>query len=404
MAKLFGEPDMGEAQRVVDQERKRTQGFDWSERYWRPKDGPNGNIIRLLPQRAGSRFSYHLYAAVHFVKHDEDGKIERFVCNRETYGKKCPACEEMFRLLQERKPEEAAKYRPRRFGVFNIIDREHPEEGIKLYEAPAQAVYQRIMNIYATRGRMSNLFDKEDEHGNVVAPGRDIMIILDKKAPPQSMYSVMPMDPSPLGTPEEKALWSTQVVDLDVTALYPEVDYDVAAIKTFGTPEEREFLRDEMRKVHEEEDAKQEEVVVEPSNPSEEPVSEQADNQGPTTVVASPSMDELMARLEAQQKEIEEFRKRAEQAQLNAKPGVEVTKSAVSTTKSSSPSVPKSTPSVSKTTTPVKTSPTPVKTPPTSPVKAQVSSPVTTSPNPSQEKLEEIRKKIEAAKNRLRKK
>jgi len=359
MAKLFGEPNTDEAQKVVDQEKKRSQGFDWSEKYWRPKSGPDGNLIRLLPARAGAKVSYHLYAAVHFIKHMEDDKIERFVCNRETYGGKCPACDEMFRLIKAKDPEGANKYRPKRFGVFNIIDREHLEDGVKLYEAPVQGVYQKIMAIISSKGRMSNLFDKFDKSGKLETPGRDVMIVFDKNAPPQSMYSVYPTDPTPLGTDEQMEAWASQITDLDVKELYPECDPDVAMIKTFGTPEERELLRDEIRKSNEAlaEEAQAEAPAEEA--PAEKPMSK---------------ADEIMAKLEAQEKEIQEMKARAKAAQE---------KEAAEKTAADKP-------------TPAAPKPAPPKT--------AAPTAHTTSAAPAPEKLDEIKKKIEAAKARLNKK
>lgn len=371
MAKLFGEPSTEEAQHVVDQEKKRSQGSDWLEKYWRPKSGAEGNLIRLLPARAGAKVSYHLYAAVHFIKHDEDQKTERFVCNRETYGTKCPACEEMFRLIKLKQPDEANKFRPKRFGVFNIIDREKPEDGVKLYEAPVQGIYQKVMQIISSKGRMSNLFDKFDKAGNLESPGRDLMLVFDKNAPPQSMYNVYPTDPSPLGTNEQMTAWAEQIVDLDVKALYPEADFDLVAIKTFGNAEERDLLRDEMRKQRDE--AKSEEEVATEEAPAEEAaVAEE--------LPAQPE-DDTMAKLEAQMKELQERKATAaKQAKEEAEKKAKVEKPKEEAPKPK-PAAPKAAPATTK-----------------APTEKATSAP------PPQEKLDDIRKKIEAAKARLGKK
>jgi len=372
MAKLFGEPNTDEAQKVVDQEKKRSQGYDRAEFFWKPNSGPDGNLIRLLPNRAGSKFSYHLYAAVHFIKHDEDGKTERFVCNRETYGTKCPACEEMFRLIKAKQPEEANKFRPKRFGVFNVLNREKPEDGVKMYEAPVQGIYQKVMQIISSKGRMSNLFDKFDKSGKLETPGRDLMLTFDKTAQPQAMYNIYPTDPTPLGTEEEMAAWAEQITDLDVKVLYPETDYDLAAIKTFGSAEERDLLRDELRKMHETEEASataeapaEEAPAEEEASAEEAPVEEEVGKE-----------DDVMAKLEAQEKEIQERKAAAlkQRADTDAKVKAEAEKKAKEDKPKPAPK-----PAVPK--------------PATKP----------STPAPAPAKLDEIKAKIEAAKARLNK-
>ena len=382
MAKLFGEPDTESAQRVVDQEKKRAQGFDWSEKHWRPKSGTDGNLIRLLPARAGAKVSYHLYAAVHFIKHVEDDKTERFVCNRETYGTKCPACEEMFRLIKAKQPEEANKYRPKRFGVFNVIDREKPEDGVKLYEAPVQGVYQKIMQIISSKGRMSNLFDKFDKSGKLETSGRDLMLVFDKTALPQSMYNVYPTDPSPLGTEEEMSAWAEQIVDLDVKALYPEADFDLVTIKTFGNAEERDLLRDDLRKQREAASAEEAPVAEETSaEAGAEDVVEEAAEEAAEEAVPAESEDDTMAKLEAQMKELKERKALAtKQAKEEAEKKAKVEKPKEEAPKPK-PAAPKPVPPTTK-----------------APTEKATSTP------PPQEKLDEIKKKIEAAKARLGKK
>ena len=376
MAKLFGETETESAQRVVDQEKKRSQGFDWSEKHWRPKSGPDGNQIRLLPARAGAKVSYHLYAAVHFIKHAEDDKTERFVCNRETYGTKCPACEEMFRLIKLKQPDEANKFRPKRFGVFNMIDRAKPEDGVKLYEAPVQGIYQKIMQIISSKGRMSNLFDKFDKSGKLETPGRDLVLTFDKTAQPQAMYNIYPTDPIPLGTEEEMTAWAEQIVDLDVKALYPEADFDLAAIKTFGNAEERDLLRDEMRKQREAE-APAEEAVAE-----EQAVAEETPAEETPVEVEVEDTDDTMAKLEAQMKELQERKATAaKQAKEEAEKKAKVEKPKEEAPKPK-PAAPK----------------------PASVATTKAPTEKATSAPPPQEKLDDIRKKIEAAKARLGKK
>jgi len=251
---LFAAPDSSLDQKLLDQEAQRQKGgIDWSERFWRPKPGKEGNLIRILPARAGSGATYHMTAGLHFVKHAEDGKVERFVCNRETYGTTCVACEAAHRLTMEGQKEAATAYKVRRLGVFNVLDRSDPSTGVRLYEAPRQSVWYPILTLINSRGRMSNLIDVFGKDGTITQQGRDIQIIFNKDALPQNMYQIIATDSTLLGTAEEIEKWFSQIVDLIPTALYPPVDENIAEVKAFGTKEQRDELREMLRKKYEEE-------------------------------------------------------------------------------------------------------------------------------------------------------
>jgi len=247
----FQQPDFDRDKRVVEDEERQSSRTPWSEAYWKPTPGDE-NLIRVLPAKMLG-VSYHMKAAKHFIKHVEDGKTESFVCMKEMYGKACPACEKYLELVNTDKPT-AQKFKTKRVGIFNILDRnayfayrEHPKEkplpSVRLYEAPAKAIWLKIVSIVTGRGRLSNLFDEYDAAGNFVSPGRDILITFNPDAEPQSMYGVYPTDPSPLGSPDEVKIWIDQIVDLTAQNLYPPIEYSVAKIKTFGSAREREELR-----------------------------------------------------------------------------------------------------------------------------------------------------------------
>jgi len=241
MSDLFSQPDYEKDDRAVRDEQRRSKASAWKDIFWTPKEGDE-NLIRILPARAGSGATYHLTAGKHFIKHGPED-WELLVCMKETYGKRCLCCEKFFELWKAGEKKAASRYRVRRVGVFNIIDRSVENPSVKLYEAPRTAVWAEIVGLVAGRGRMSDIFDEFDEEGNIVKPGRDILIIYKPKAEPSAMYSVYPTDPTPLGTKEEIEKWHSQIIDLLPEEIYPPIEEDVARIKLFGTKAEREELR-----------------------------------------------------------------------------------------------------------------------------------------------------------------
>jgi hypothetical protein len=261
---IFQPPDIDKDREALDDAKKGAVDFD--KIFYRPtsqeklKKGEE-NIIRILPS-TNPKAGWHLRAAKHFVKHPD--RTESFICMNETYGGECPACERMEELKSEGDKDEAAKWRPKRFGVFNVIDRMNPQDGPKIYECPVRAVWQKVVSLVVGQGRMSNIFDEYDKKGNVESEGRDILIVYNSNAHPQDMYAVMPMDPSPLSDEEEDVdKWINQIRDLILEEMYPPIEYEDAHTKCFGSEEEREELRkqraEEMQEKREKEDKKQKE-------------------------------------------------------------------------------------------------------------------------------------------------
>jgi len=246
VTQFFEGPDSEFDRAALDEESKRKSSIDWKTKYWRPKEGVEC-IIRILPAKKGSGAKYHLRAGKHFIKHFSDEKTEAFVCNKETYGETCCACDHYEKLISDGKTEEARRYKPRRVGVFNVIDRSNEAAGVKLYEGPVRAVWGVIVGLVASKGRMSNLFDEYAAGGELVRPGRDIVIQYDPRKLPSFMYKVFPLDQSPLGTPEQIQAWLADMVELKAEVLFPPTDENVAFIKTFGSKEEREQLREVMK-------------------------------------------------------------------------------------------------------------------------------------------------------------
>jgi len=254
MSNLFSKPDYGKDEAELAKETR--QQFKLSEKMWKPvKDIENK--IRILPARGGSDASYHMKIGKHFVEHND--RTEGFICMRETYGKECPACEAYFRIRKETTDKNLSKpYYPKLYGVFNIINRLEEDPKVKLYEAPRTMVWKKI--IFINKGSIK-VIDEFDEEGKYVQEGRDIIILFSPKAEIHNMYVVYPGDKAPLGTKKEIEAWHGDIVDLipEQIALYAPIEYEVAQIKSFGTVEEREELREKLQQKYEESQGKQEE-------------------------------------------------------------------------------------------------------------------------------------------------
>ena len=262
-------PNYERDKKLLEGERRRSMSGDFAEKFWKPKPGDD-NLIRILPARQNeSGATYHFTAGKHFIKHPEDSRTEAFICMRETYGQRCPACEKYFELVKVDK-KAAAPYKVKRFGVFNVIDRTEEDPHVRIYEAPRQAIWAKIVRLVTTRGRMSDILDEieideETEEVNIISPGRDLLIIFNPNAEPQGMYAIYPTDHEPLGTPEQIVQWFEEMVDLLPQNIYGTISYEDAYVKTFGTPEERQALRDRWRDEQEVEEDEEEEEPTEES-------------------------------------------------------------------------------------------------------------------------------------------
>jgi len=211
---------------------------DWSEIFWKPNSGDE-NLIRILP--GVGKATYHLKAGKHFIRHDEDGRTEMFICNRETYQEPCPACERWDKLLKEGE-KTAGVYKPGVFGAFNIVDYTNLEGGVKIWEAPPVAVWLFIIGIVDGKSKFNNAVGTEESP----LEGRDIIIMYNPKAHPQHMYKLQ-FDAVSVIKARDAKKWLEQATELLPENLYPKVDYEVAKIKAFGSAEEREELRKKLK-------------------------------------------------------------------------------------------------------------------------------------------------------------
>lgn len=273
---LFGKPNYEKDEKLLKSEQAKMQGkIDWSEKYWKPVPHEE-NAVRVMPPRSNSDATYHKKISKHFIRHPD--KTEVFTCMKEVYGEPCPACDEWQRLLKEAGKEknptirqelkdEARRFKPQRFGVFNIVSVEYDKDGnrvvpkdakVKLYESP-MTIWQKIISIVSTRSRMSDIFDEfKNDKGEIEKPGRDIIITYDPDQTPQNRYNAYPTDRVAMGTPEQVLEWYEQITDLESENISFRVEYDVAQIKTFGNKEEREELREVLKQIYAEKFAKEE--------------------------------------------------------------------------------------------------------------------------------------------------
>ena len=277
---LFRRPDRDHDKTYLEGEERPGQRSEYFKPA--PRSEKKENRIRLLPARADFKagITYYIAAGVHFVAvDDEDRKAEKFTCMRVTYGEKCIMCEQLDELKKDKDSAEEEKrvFRPRQVGLLNIIDRENLDVGVQLWECPRASVLNKIIGIVAGGGRQSNLFDDYDEAGKLL-PGRDLLVTFDKKAKPQNMYFLTTDDPTVLGTAEQVAEWSKDIVELDREIFYPRITVEEQAALAGGSKEERDEVREAIRarvtpqqdETSEEEPEPEKEEAPEPESAKEE--------------------------------------------------------------------------------------------------------------------------------------
>jgi len=72
------------------------------------------------------------------------------------------------------------------------------------------------------------------------------------------MYTVWPDSTSPLGTPEQVKRWLSEAQPLIAEVLYPEIDYDIASVLTFGSAQDRAEVKRILRQTSQEEEIEEE--------------------------------------------------------------------------------------------------------------------------------------------------
>lgn len=205
------------------------------KKYWKPLPGVP-HRLRLLPARKNiSNSSWWLKVGKHFV--DYYGELHVYLCSSVTYYKRCAVCNKF-----------PTKYKPRKYGVFNIIDRDREEDGVFRWEAP-WSVMKRVMRFrerhesgsqYFDYKGTYRLFDEYNDIKKVMEYGRDLNIIYNPELEPWDKYQVKLGERRLLGDEEQIALWSAEMEELRLKVLYPQEDYELVEVEMLGLAEERE--------------------------------------------------------------------------------------------------------------------------------------------------------------------
>ena len=169
-----------------------------------PKGETSGErTVRILPPKDGA--SPFQEAWFHEVQ--IDGKWQKLYDPGKNDNERSPITEVNEALLMTGDPEDkvlARQYRPRKFYVVRVIDRDKEEEGVKFW---------RFKHNYKGDGIMDKLIPLFQKKGDITDPreGRDINLILKAVKLPSGhgMYTtvstIMAEDPSILTTDAEKA-------------------------------------------------------------------------------------------------------------------------------------------------------------------------------------------------------
>jgi hypothetical protein len=202
--------------------------------YWRPLPGVT-NRVRILPARKNiSGASWLLKVGKHFV--DYYGELRVYLCSSITYHERCAVCNKY------------PKNKPRKYGVFNIIDRKREEDGVLRWEAP-WSVLKRVMKFKESHESRSQYFDYDgkfslfDEVIEVEKRGilgRDLNVFYNPKLEPWEKYKVALGERRSLGREEQTLLWSNSMEDLRLKVLYPKEDYGLVEVKMLDLMEEIE--------------------------------------------------------------------------------------------------------------------------------------------------------------------
>ena len=290
MSEKFKKPDAEQDSGFIQDEESRSGGSGESiyDTQYKPEKSLKGkpqviNKIRILAAKGSSEGTYYLRIGRHFIKHND--RTEMFICPKETADEPCPACE-AYADLKDKGDNSADKYKPQIRGVMNVLSRGIGAEAtnpdstkVQLYFSPIQAICTRVVRLVRGQGPMSDIFDEFDDNFKVTKPGRDMILIYNPQADPQDMYMIYPGDLTPAGTPKQVEDWYSQMRDLTVEGVFGSlISYEDAAIKMYGSADERQALRDRwQQEAQQRQAAQQSESKPEPAKeePKPEPVKEE---------------------------------------------------------------------------------------------------------------------------------
>ena len=162
--------------------------------------------IRILPNTNGGT----PFVEMHGHKIQVDGEWKTFPCLKHEKDEACPFCEAREALLstgRESDKELAKKYSAKMMYVVKVIDREHPEEGVKFWrfnhDYRKEGIYDKIIGVL-------NALKKDVTHPET---GRDLVLTINRNQNNVPVVSaVASLDPSPLSeNAEEAKAWLSDV-------------------------------------------------------------------------------------------------------------------------------------------------------------------------------------------------
>ena len=154
--------------------------------------------IRILPVENGSPF-----VEMYGHKVQIDGEWKTLPCLKHEKDEPCPFCEAREALLstgEDSDKELAKKYNARMMYVVKVIDRDHPEEGVKFWrfnhDYRKEGIYDKIIGVL-------NALKKDVTHPET---GRDLVLTINRNQNNVPVVSaVASLDPTPLSEDKEQA-------------------------------------------------------------------------------------------------------------------------------------------------------------------------------------------------------
>ena len=120
---------------TVDRAERRGSMFDSllkDAKIYKSKQG--ANLLRILPQ--GWKSDKNHYGLTVWIHGDVGPDDRRYLCLRENPSspyKRCPICEELYRLGSRATPEDKAQLRPKPNVMFYVIDRDNERDGVQVW-------------------------------------------------------------------------------------------------------------------------------------------------------------------------------------------------------------------------------------------------------------------------------
>lgn len=157
--------------------------------------------IRILPNKDGGSPFQEAY----WHEMQVDGKWTKMYCNNYNDDNRCPLCEveEALRLSGSKEDKDLAKtYKPKKFYVVKVIDRDKENEGVKFY---------RFKHNYTNDGVLDKIVPIFKKRGDITDPreGRDLTLTIGRDQNKNSkVTSIQAEDPSMLTEDKDKAkIW-----------------------------------------------------------------------------------------------------------------------------------------------------------------------------------------------------